>query len=114
MPNYPAVSSTVYRLQEAGHSALHTRDLPAGNRTPDSDINTVVSQEPYILVTKDADFVNTFWLRRVPPKLFLIATGNIGNRDLEKLLLEHLPEVVAAFSTYEFLELNRTRLIIHA
>ena len=26
-------------LQDKGHDALHTRDLPAGNRTEDADVN---------------------------------------------------------------------------
>jgi len=29
----------VFRLQESGHEAIHTLDLPLGNRTPDSLIN---------------------------------------------------------------------------
>ncbi len=69
----------VSRLREAGHEAIHTLDLPLGNRTPDSIINELSIREGYVVVTKDADFVNSFHLRRLPHKLLLISTGNIRN-----------------------------------
>lgn len=47
----------VYRLREAGYDAIHTRDLPRGNRTPDAVINDLSVREQRIVVTKDEDFV---------------------------------------------------------
>jgi hypothetical protein len=41
------------RLQEAGHDALHTLDLPAGNRTTDSETN--IMHDPTHELT-DGDF----------------------------------------------------------
>ena len=52
----------VYRLQEAGHDAIHTLDLPLGNRSPDRVINEISKLEQRIVITKDADFVNSFTL----------------------------------------------------
>jgi predicted nuclease of predicted toxin-antitoxin system len=49
------------RLQEAGHDALHTLDLPRGNRTTDTEINAISLSERRVVITKDADFVNSFW-----------------------------------------------------
>jgi len=66
-------------LQASGHEAIHTKDLPDGNRTPDSTINELSLREHYVVVTKDEDFVDTFLLRHEPYKLLLIATGNITN-----------------------------------
>lgn len=31
----------VIKMQAAGHDAIHTLDLPLGNRTPDSVINEI-------------------------------------------------------------------------
>jgi predicted nuclease of predicted toxin-antitoxin system len=33
------------QLREAGHDAIHTLDLPLGNRTPDSAINDLSIRE---------------------------------------------------------------------
>lgn len=77
-------------LREAGHDALHMLDLPAGNRTPDADIIAAATRDDRIVVTKDADFVESFVLLHAPPKLLLISTGNIRNSDLEALFVSAL------------------------
>jgi predicted nuclease of predicted toxin-antitoxin system len=61
----------VYRLQEAGHGAIHTLDLPLGNRSSDQIINEISEREQRIVITKDADFVNSFTLYGKPYKLLL-------------------------------------------
>ena len=42
-----------------GHDAVHTVDLPLGNRTPDSDLVACAKRDDRIVVTKDSDFVQT-------------------------------------------------------
>ena len=100
-------------LQAAGHEAVHTRDLPAGNRTGDATINDISLREQRVVVTKDEDFVDLFLLRRQPYKLLLVATGNISNRELERLFQDNLDSIVQAFETCDFVELDRTALICH-
>ena len=46
----------IHQLREAGHEAIHTLDLPLGNRTPDSLINELSIREGYILITKADKF----------------------------------------------------------
>jgi predicted nuclease of predicted toxin-antitoxin system len=102
------------RLQAAGYDALHTLDLPDGNRTTDAEINAISLREQRVVVTKDADFVNSFLLKHQPYKLLLISTGNIRNTDLETLLLTYLSSIVTAFDSHDYIELSRSALIIHA
>src|SRR5574337_519848 len=83
------------RLQAAGHDVLHTLDLPDGNRTTDAEINAISLREQRVVVTKDADFVNSFLLKHQPYKLLLISTGNIKNADFESLLIAQLPAIVS-------------------
>ena len=64
-------------LKYVGHDAIHTRDLPLGNRTKDPEIIRVSQEEGRIVVTKDADFVETIILKSQPWKLLLVSTGNI-------------------------------------
>ena len=103
----------VYRLQEVGHEAIHTLDLPLGNRSPDGVINEVSEREQRIVITKDADFVNTFTLYRRPYKLLLISTGNIKNAELERLFLQNIVQIAEAFEENDFVELSRTAITIH-
>ena len=51
-------------LNAAGFDAVHTLDLPLGNRTPDSLINDVSIDEQRIVITKDSDFVDSFCCRK--------------------------------------------------
>lgn len=60
-------------LRGAGHDVTHTLDLPQGNRTPDSVILLLAEREQRIVVTKDADFVQSHLIAGRPQKLLLIA-----------------------------------------
>ncbi|HLA10304.1 MAG TPA: DUF5615 family PIN-like protein [Pyrinomonadaceae bacterium] len=66
-----------------------------------------------MLVTKDADFVESFIVRREPRKLLLISTGNISNKNLEAILSANLNRLIEGFDTFDFIELNRINVIFH-
>lgn len=100
-------------LREAGFDAVHTLDLPEANRTSDSAILQVAADEQRVVITKDADFVDSFLLVHRPEKLLLISTGNITNTELETLLLPNLDAIVLALGNSDFVELTRTALIVH-
>lgn len=72
----------VRQLREQGIDAIHTLDLPSGNRTSDADVCAVAESEERIVMTKDADFVHSFVVHRRSPRLLLISTGNISNNEL--------------------------------
>jgi len=67
-------------LTAAGCDAVHTLDLPDGNRTTDREILDVADREQRFVVTRDADFVDRHILHGRPARLLLISTGNISNR----------------------------------
>lgn len=101
------------RLAQAGHDALHTLDLPDGNRTPDAALTALADREDRIVVTKDADFVHSFHVHGRPRKLLLISTGNIANAELERLLLPQLSAIEAEFTAASFVEVTRSSLVTH-
>jgi predicted nuclease of predicted toxin-antitoxin system len=99
-------------LAAAGCDAIHTLDLPKGNRTTDEQINDVAVREQRVVITKDADFVDSHLLCGRPPKLLLVSTGNISNRDLETLVTPLIPDIVREFGSHSFLELGRAGIIV--
>jgi predicted nuclease of predicted toxin-antitoxin system len=103
-----------HRLRQARHDAVHTLDLPQGNRTTDAEINEIVAREQRVVITKDADFVNSFHISRQPAKLLLVSTGNISNADLEAIMTAALPAIETALQTHAYVELSRTVLIVHS
>ncbi|MDE2905411.1 MAG: hypothetical protein F4137_01155 [Acidobacteria bacterium] len=100
-------------LEAEGHDAIHTLDLPAGNRTEDTQVSSLSMREQRVVVTKDMDFVDTFLLQRTPYKLLLVATGNIGNPELVRILEDNLDDIVLALETSDFVELGHDFLISH-
>lgn len=101
-------------LREHGHDALHTLDLPDENRTTDAEIVALAVRDSRVVVTKDADFVESFILHHRPEKLLLIATGNITNAEMETLLLPHLDTIASTFQTADFIEVTRFGVMVHS
>lgn len=101
-------------MNAQGHDALHTLDLPDANRTSDQQINLLSEEDQRVVVSKDADFVNSLLVSDRPYKLLLISTGNITNHDLEVLFMSQLSRIAEAFEVNRFLELSRASLIIHS
>ena len=100
-------------LREHGYDAIHTLDLPEGNRTTDKRINEISEIDRRAVITKDADFVNSFLISKRPYKLLLVSTGNISNKELEGIFVKNLPAVVLALTNFDYMELTRISLIEH-
>ncbi len=101
------------RLNGLGFDAVHTLDLPDQNRTPDQSITAKADLENRVVISKDADFVNSHLIVGAPRKLLLVSTGNITNIDLLVLLETNLEQIVLLFTSSYFLELSRSALIVH-
>lgn len=100
-------------LESYGHIAVHTLDLPRRNLTDDRDIRQYADANDCIVTTKDADFVDAFYLQHTPRKLWLLSTGNIRNVELEQLIRANITTVIAFFASHRFIEMSRTEIIIH-
>jgi predicted nuclease of predicted toxin-antitoxin system len=103
----------VRQLTAAGHDAIHTSDLPDGNRTTDADLARFADDEDRAVVTKDRDFRDSHLLRGTPRRLLIVATGNIANDDLLALFERHLETIVSALEEVTFAELESDRLVVH-
>jgi predicted nuclease of predicted toxin-antitoxin system len=83
-----------HQLSVAGYETTHTLDLPQGNRTTDQSLITLS-------------------LKREPWKLLLVSTGNIRNDELLRLFQLNIDQLAESFTTFDFVELNRTSMICH-
>jgi predicted nuclease of predicted toxin-antitoxin system len=95
-------------LVQHGHDAIHTLDLPAGNKTKDPIINQISMLEQRVVVSKDSDFFYSHVLQGHPWKLLLIKTGNISSQGLCVLLERHLPSIETALQTHTLVEIDRS------
>ncbi len=99
-------------LKENGYDAIHTSELPDRNRTRDREINRISMQEKRVLITKDADFIESILISDKPYKLIYLSTGNITNRALMELFMRHLDEIVEMIDRNRLVELSDSSLII--
>jgi hypothetical protein len=53
-------------LNEHGHDATHTSELPNANRTPDDEIAATADTEDRVVISKDRDFRNSHFLKGTP------------------------------------------------
>jgi predicted nuclease of predicted toxin-antitoxin system len=100
-------------LTDLGHDVVHTSELPNGNRTPDREIAGIAEVQDRIVVTKDRDFVDGHLLSAEPRRLLLVSSGNIRNDDLMDLFARYSEALARAFDDVDFVELDRSVLILH-
>ena len=98
-------------LNAAGHDAIHTTDLPQGNRTPDKEIASVADGDERTVVTKDRDFRVSNMLHSSPRSLVVVATGNISNDDLIGLFSRYIDTITTLLDSSPVVEVSRDRLI---
>lgn len=53
-------------LSSHGHTAIQVNELPGKSETPDKNICNYAEKENCILITKDADFADSYYLKQTP------------------------------------------------
>lgn len=94
-------------LVAAGHDAMHTLDLPEGNRSKDRAVAEAADADERVLVTKDGDFRDGHRLRGSPRRLLIVTTGNIHNDELLRLFNANLELVVSVLESALMVELGQ-------
>ncbi len=78
-------------LIQNGHAAVHLNEILNGDVTADDVIADFCEKSGCILITKDYDFVDSFYLKKSPPKIIKINLGNISNMVLLERIKALLP-----------------------
>ena len=100
-------------LQQLGHDAVYTLELPDGNRTTDAQINALSIAQRRVVITKDADFIATLLLNKQPHKLLLVGTGNISNNELLLLFSKNIGGIATALDASDYVELTPSAIVQH-
>ncbi len=99
-------------LKYRGYDAIHTLDLPNRNGTKDSEINRISIEEKRVLISKDADFIESLLISAKPYKLIYISTGNITNKQLLELFVCHIEKIVSHLRENRLIEMTESTLIV--
>jgi len=84
-------------LFELGYDTLHTDDLPNKEKTQDDEIRLISVSQNRIVITKDSDFLDSYYINKIPQKLLLISTGNIKNKYLFNLFKQNMSTLTELF-----------------
>jgi predicted nuclease of predicted toxin-antitoxin system len=100
-------------LKSRGYNSIHTDDLPNKERTTDFEIRTIADSDERTVITKDYDFLDSYYFQNSPKKLLLITTGNIKNQKLLDIFEVNLDQIVQLFREYSFVELSNHEITGH-
>ena len=92
-------------LKYLGFDSIHTSDFIDGHLLNDNEIIEIAKKESRIIITKDKDFFDQFFIIGSPPKILLLKTGNINNDNLIGLIKRTLSNIIYNFE-------NSSNLII--
>jgi len=94
-------------LQSKGYDAIHVATLLTGTRIPDGLICRRSMEEQRVVISKDVDFFNTYFIKRQPYKLIYVTTGNIKNRQLLDLFRGSLDELIGTLEQHQVVEIDQ-------
>lgn len=100
-----------YSLRDKGFDVVHTSELPDGNDTTDDEINRLSPAGNRIVISKDADFYDSFTARKEPYKLLHVKTGNIGNSRLIDLFDKNLTLIIKELDEGSVVQINQNYII---
>jgi predicted nuclease of predicted toxin-antitoxin system len=99
-------------LTKKGYDSIHTLDLPNHNATTDNQINQLSIIDSRVVITKDIDFLNSFYINGKPYKLILVTTGNIKNSELLTMFDNTIENIIEKLNTSNIIEINKNQIII--
>ena len=93
--------------------AIHTDDLLDKELTTDNQIRKISVDEDRIVISKDSDFFDSYFVKKVPKKLLMITTGNVRNKDLFEMFKNNFHLILEGFNTNDLIEMDNNDLYFH-
>jgi predicted nuclease of predicted toxin-antitoxin system len=90
-------------LNSLGYKTIHVNEILNKWKTKDSDICKYADQNDLIVITKDSDFRNSYFIKRTPKKLIKISLGNIPNQELKTIFSKNIDSIQKLYSMPNFL-----------
>ena len=98
----------VNHLVSLGFETFHVNKILDGWNTKDKEICKYADLHNLIVITKDSDFRDSFFIHKTPKKLIKINLGNISNQDLIRIITENIHSIKKLNTKSRFiLEIDR-------
>ncbi len=93
----------VTHLRILGYETIHINEILNKSETLDGEICNYADEHNFIVLTKDADFRNLFFIKSTPKKLIKVNLGNIPNSELIRIISDNLPLIEKLYQKSNFL-----------
>lgn len=93
----------VSHLTSHGFNTIHVNEILEKSATKDSDICKYADENDLIVLTKDSDFRDSYFIKQTPKKLIKINLGNISNQELKNILSANLASIQKISTRKHFL-----------
>lgn len=90
-------------LKSLGFETIHVNEILDKSETKDSDICKFADQNDFIVITKDSDFRDSYFIKVSPKKLIKINLGNISNQELIEIFTDNINSIHKINSSPHFL-----------
>ena len=100
-------------LKDLGFEAIHVNEILDKWNTKDKDICSYADANDLIVISKDHDFRDSYFINHSPKKLIKINLGNISNQELIQILSTCIESIKKMELTYKFmLEVDKDSIMI--
>lgn len=80
-------------LNNAGHETVHVNQILDKWFSTDQDIAKYADEGDYVVITKDVDFKDSYFISKSPRKLIRVCLGNVSNQRLIELFDNNLEKL---------------------
>ena len=99
-------------FKRRGFNATHVVNYPNGALTSDKEIITIANKEVRIIITKDSDFMDYYFLKGFPPAVLLLQLGNVKNSELFFVFDKYIEQIALLFSNQaKFIIVQKNKII---
>jgi predicted nuclease of predicted toxin-antitoxin system len=90
-------------LISLGFDSIHVNEILDKSETKDSDICKFADQNNYVIISKDSDFRDSFFVKQTPKRLIKINLGNIPNQELINIFSDNIELIQKLDAKFNFL-----------
>ena len=94
-------------------NVIHVKDLESSTKTKDREINLISIREKRIVITRDHDFLDSFFSSYRPYKLLFISEFYQKEIVILEVLSAHFEEIEDLFASYGLIEIKQGKIISH-
>jgi len=100
-------------FHENGVECIHINDILDGWHTKDKDLSKYADSHGFVVMTKDADFKDSHFIKNSPKKLLKVSLGNIPTAKLLEILEKNLMLLQSKFDQEKcYIEINKDSVTI--